>query len=32
MFDIDVELPFMIYVGLSIKEEMEVFNVINSKS
>ena len=32
MFDIDVELPFMIYIGLSIKEEMEVFNVINSKA
>ena len=32
MFDIDIELPFMIYVGLSIKEEMEVFNVINSKA
>jgi DNA sulfur modification protein DndB len=30
--DLDVELPFMSYVGLSEREEMEVFNVINSKA
>ena len=30
--DIDVELPFMIFIGMSIREEMEVFNVINSKA
>ena len=27
-----VELPFMCFVGLSPREEMEVFNVINSKA
>ena len=27
-----VELPFMCFVGLSAREEMEVFNVINSKA
>lgn len=27
-----VELPFMCFVGLSQREEMEVFNVINSKA
>jgi DNA sulfur modification protein DndB len=30
--DIRVELPFMIFVGLSEREEMEVFSVINSKA
>jgi DGQHR domain-containing protein len=30
--DLDIELPFMSFVGLSEREEMEVFNVINSKA
>ncbi len=30
--DIDVELPFMCFIGLTEREEMEVFNVINSKA
>lgn len=30
--DLDIELPFMCFVGLSEREEMEVFNVINSKA
>jgi DGQHR domain-containing protein len=30
--DLPVELPFMCFVGLSEREEMEVFNVINSKA
>jgi len=30
--DLDVPLPFMCYIGLSEREEMEVFNVINSKA
>lgn len=30
--DLDVPLPFMSYIGLSEREEMEVFNVINSKA
>jgi len=30
--DVNVELPFMCFVGLSEREEMEVFNVINSKA
>jgi DGQHR domain-containing protein len=30
--DIDVELPFMCFIGLSEREEMEVFSVINSKA
>lgn len=30
--DLDVMLPFMCYLGLSEREEMEVFNVINSKA
>lgn len=29
---LSVELPFMIYTGLTEREEMEVFNVINSKA
>jgi DNA sulfur modification protein DndB len=32
MADLDVELPFMCFIGLSEREEMEVFNVINSKA
>jgi DNA sulfur modification protein DndB len=30
--DLSVELPFMCFVGLSEREEMEIFNVINSKA
>jgi len=30
--DLAVELPFMCFVGLTEREEMEVFNVINSKA
>jgi len=30
--DLSVELPFMCFVGLTNHEEMEVFNVINSKA
>jgi DGQHR domain-containing protein len=30
--DLDVELPFMCFVGLTEYEEMEVFSVINSKA
>lgn len=30
--DVDVELPFMCFIGLSEREEMEIFNVINSKA
>lgn len=30
--DLDLELPFMCFVGLSDREEMEVFNTINSKA
>jgi DNA sulfur modification protein DndB len=30
--DLQVPLPFMIYIGLSIAEETEIFNVINSKA
>jgi len=30
--DLDIQLPFMCYVGLSLKEEMEVFGTINSKA
>ena len=30
--DIDVELPFMCFIGLTEREEMEVFNIINSKA
>jgi DGQHR domain-containing protein len=30
--DVAVTLPFMTFLGLSEKEEMEVFNVINSKA
>lgn len=32
MGDLDTELPFMCFIGLSEREEMEVFNVINSKA
>lgn len=30
--DVKLELPFMCFVGLTEREEMEVFNVINSKA
>lgn len=30
--DLDILLPFMCFIGLSEREEMEVFNVINSKA
>ena len=30
--DVDIELPFMCFLGLSERIEMEVFNVINSKA
>jgi DGQHR domain-containing protein len=30
--DLDVELPFMCFVGLTPHEEMQIFNVINSKA
>jgi DGQHR domain-containing protein len=30
--DIDVSLPFMCFLGLSEREEMEIFNVINGKA
>jgi DNA sulfur modification protein DndB len=30
--DLDVELPFMCFIGLTEREEMEVFSVINSKA
>lgn len=32
MADMETILPFMCFIGLSEKEEMEVFNVINSKA
>jgi len=30
--DVDLSLPFMCFIGLSIREEMEIFGVINSKA
>jgi DGQHR domain-containing protein len=30
--DVEIEMPFMCFVGLTEREEMEVFNVINSKA
>jgi DNA sulfur modification protein DndB len=30
--DLDVEMPFMTFIGLSEREEMEVFGVINGKA
>ena len=30
--DLAIELPFMCFIGLSEREEMEIFNVINSKA
>jgi DGQHR domain-containing protein len=30
--EVDLSLPFMCYIGLSVEEEMEVFRTINSKA
>ena len=30
--DLDIQLPFMSFIGLTEREEMEIFNVINSKA
>lgn len=30
--DLDVELPFMTFIGLSEREEMEIFGIINGKA
>ena len=30
--DVDLNLPFMCFIGLTEREEMEIFNVINSKA
>ena len=30
--DVNIDLPFMCFIGLTEREEMEVFNVINSKA
>jgi DGQHR domain-containing protein len=30
--DVDLDLPFMCFLGLTEREEMEVFNIINSKA
>ena len=30
--DLSITLPFMCYLGLTVREEMEVFNTINSKA
>jgi DNA sulfur modification protein DndB len=30
--DVDTELPFMAYIGLDLRQEMAIFNVINSKA
>lgn len=30
--DLDISLPFMCFLGLNVSEEMEVFNIINSKA
>lgn len=30
--DLNIELPFMSFIGLDEKEELEIFNIINSKS
>jgi DNA sulfur modification protein DndB len=30
--DIDLHLPFMTYIGLNLKDEMKIFNIINSKA
>lgn len=30
--DLEVSLPYMIFIGLTEKEELEIFNIINSKA
>jgi DNA sulfur modification protein DndB len=30
--DMDIELPFMAYIGLDLRQEMAIFNIINSKA
>jgi len=30
--DLEISLPFMTFLGLTIKEEMEIFSIINSKA
>ncbi len=30
--DLEISLPFMTFIGLDIKEEMEIFSIINSKA
>lgn len=30
--DLDIELPFMCFIGLAENEEMEIFNIINGKA
>lgn len=30
--NIDIELPFMAYIGLDLRQEMAIFNIINSKA
>ena len=32
MTDVDTILPFMTFIGLSVEEEMQIFNVINAKA
>ncbi len=32
LHDLDISLPFMCFLGLSAREEMEIFNVINAKA
>ena len=32
MTDVETVLPFMTFIGLSVEEEMQIFNVINSKA
>jgi len=32
LYDLDVQLPFMSYIGLDMQQEMKVFNTINSKA
>lgn len=30
--DLDVPLPFMTFIGMSLREEMQIFNIINGKA
>jgi DNA sulfur modification protein DndB len=32
MQDLDIQLPFMCFIELSVREELEVFNIINGKA